>query len=273
MRVELSRHRIGRMTVASPINGGFGASSQSDSQLVVVAAFESVRLFFGETVCRSSSCPHKTWTQITVEGNRHSAKVKTMPLRSTTRVLVTSGLFVVAGITCGCQSSGVGFRSMRLAPPWQRTQPRPSVLDESRESDTYIPQLNEAQPRLSLPPAPEYPAPIAPDERPLPVPPALDLETPPSPQARRWAPTRSNNRVAQNSQLSPTSESQENGLPPARVTYDASETTTDEPIIAPAPEYTNNSQPRLFRPAGSVKNVYESVKRKFSRSETTHEAR
>lgn len=206
--------------------------------------------------------------QTTDAGNRESSKVQTMPLRSNRLVIMTSGLLAVVGLS-GCQSSGVGFRSLRVAPPWQRTQPRPDVLDEVPESEsdseTYVPQFKDSQPRLSSPPAPENLAPIESPERPLPVPPALELELPPIPQTRRWAPSRPGTSSGAYSGLSQTSETEENGLPPARVTYNTSETTSDEPIITPAPDHSSSSQPRLFRPAGSAKNMFEAMKRKLSR--------
>lgn len=211
--------------------------------------------------------------QTNAERNRELSKAQTMPLRSNTLVIVTSGLLVMAGIS-GCQSSGIGWRSLRVAPPWQRTQPQPrsAVVDEPSESETYVPQFRETQPRLSSPLAPEYPTLIEPLEKPLPVPPALDLETPPAPQnpqTRRWAPSRPSTSSDRYSGLSQTSESEGDSLPSARVTYDANQATTDEPIITPAPEHGSSSQPRLFRPAGSAKNMYEAMKRKLSRSESS----
>ena len=211
--------------------------------------------------------------QTNAERNRELSKDQAMPLRSTTLVFMTSGLLAMAGIS-GCQSSGIGFRSMRVASPWQRTQsqPRSPIADEPVESETYVPQLRETQPRLSLPPEPDYPIPTGPQEKPLPVPPALDLETPPAsqnPQTRRWAPSRPNTSSDRYSGLSQTSESEENDLPAARVTYDGSHTQTDDPIITPAPEHSSSSQPQLFRPAGSAKNVYEAMKRKLSRSDSS----
>ncbi len=198
-----------------------------------------------------------------------------MNLRPTAFVVVTSGLIVAAGFSSGCQVP----RSMRSweAPafPWRRmNEPRPSVSEDRIDSETYVPETFEAplripqqptpeQRNLRLPPEPSFAPEPAPNERPVPVPPALEFE---APQARRWMPSRPNNRMVSAPQRTHESEStsEDFNLPPARVTYNE-ESTIDEPIITPAPESPSSSQPRLFRPAGTAKNMYESVKRKFSR--------
>lgn len=198
-----------------------------------------------------------------------------MILRPTTFVVVTSGLIVAAGFSSGCQVP----RTMRSweAPsfPWRRmNEPRPSVSEDRGESESYVPETFETprripqqpipeQQNLRLPPEPTFAPEPAPNERPVPVPPALEFE---APQARRWIPSRPNNRMVSAPQRAHESESSADdfSLPPARVTY-SEESTTDEPIITPAPESQSSSQPRLFRPAGTAKNMYESVKRKFSR--------
>lgn len=197
-----------------------------------------------------------------------------MNLRPTAIVVVISGLIVAAGFSCGCQVP----RSVRTweSPsfPWrQKSEQRPSISDDWPDSETYVPgdgsrrtfpqQPIPEQPNLRLPPEPSYTPEPATNERPVPVPPALELETP---QARRWIPSRPNSGMSAVPQgtFESESNSDELNLPPARVTYN-SEDTNDYPTITPAPEQQNNSQPRLFRPAGTAKNMYESVKRKFSR--------
>jgi hypothetical protein len=206
---------------------------------------------------------------------RERLKATPMIFRPTAFVVVTSGLIVVAGFCSGCQVP----RAMRSweAPafPWRRTyEPRPSVSEDRVESETYGPGNIEAPQRfpqssipeqqtLRLPPEPSFAPVPAPNERPLPVPPALELE---ASQARRWMPSRPNHRMASTPQRTYENESSADdfSLPPARVTYNE-EASTDEPIITPAPESQNSSQPRLFRPADTAKNMYESVKGKFSR--------
>ena len=182
-----------------------------------------------------------------------------MPFRLTTLASLTSGLIVAAGLSAGCQIQR-GFRSAevrspqaRLATPWRRAAPQPSVIDEPLESEEYVSQLRETtslqdtQRSLAIPPQPE-----------IPDVPAVEPEVP-SP-ARRWAPARTN----------VSSESDDFGLPPARVIYNTESTTEaplNEPVTAPPPIHTSTSQPRLFRPAGTTRNMFDSMKRKLSWTE------
>ncbi len=174
----------------------------------------------------------------------------------TTLVLLTGSLIVAVGIGAGCQAQR-GFRSTqpRLNTSWRRTAPQASVIDEPLESDEYSPQLRDTQRPMVIPPQPEIPA-------------APAVESDVSPQARRWAPTRTNVSTMPLPALDQSSDSDDFGLPPARVTYNTSESTTvapiEEPDIAPAPIHTSSSQPRLFRPAGTTRNMFDSVKRKLS---------
>lgn len=198
-----------------------------------------------------------------------------MNFRPTILVVATSGLIVAAGIISGCQVPRAVRSWEPRTYPWRwGQQPQPSVSEDRGESETYVPENFEALPRirqqpipeqrnLRLPPEPTFAPEPAPNDRPVPVPPALEIE---APQARRWMPARPSNRLASAPQTTHESESaaDEYNLPPARVTYE-SEATTDEPATTPTPESQSSSQPRLFRPAGTAKNVYESVKRKFSR--------
>lgn len=198
-----------------------------------------------------------------------------MNLRPTAFVVATSGLIVAAGFSIGCQVPRAVRSWEAPAFPWRRIhEPRPSVSENLEDSEPYIPEPFEAprripqssnpeQRNLRLPPEPSFPTEPAPNERPVPVPPALEIE---APQARRWMPSRPNHRMASAPQITHESESTADdfNLPPARVTYN-SEEVSDEPIITPAPESSSSSQPRLFRPAGTAKDMYESVKRKFSR--------
>ncbi|MBC7818603.1 MAG: hypothetical protein IAG10_17075 [Planctomycetaceae bacterium] len=198
-----------------------------------------------------------------------------MNFRPTAFVVVTSGLIVAAGIISGCQVPRAVRSWETPSFPWRRNhEPRPSVSEDRFGSETYVPEGFETplrtpqqpvpeQRNLRLPPDPSFTPEPVPNDRPAPVPPALEIE---APQARRWMPSRPSNRMASAPQTTRESESTSDAfnLPPARVTYE-SEATTDEPIITPAPEPQSSSQPRLFRPAGTAKNMYESVKRKFSR--------
>ncbi len=196
-----------------------------------------------------------------------------MNFRPTVLVVATSGLIVAAGILSGCQVPRAVRSWEPRSYPWRwGQQPRPSVSEDRVESDTYVPDEFEApvripqqpipeQRNLRLPPEPSFAPEPAPNDRPVPVPPALEIE---APQARRWIPSRPSNRMASAPQTTRESDSaaDEFNLPPARVTYE-SEAVSDEPTTAP--ESQSSSQPRLFRPAGTAKNVYESMKRKFSR--------
>ncbi len=187
-----------------------------------------------------------------------------MTLRPTTLVLMSCGLIVVVGI--GCQSSRE-FRAAQagLLPRLQAAEPRTNSND-----DRPVPAVDEteleAQEQLLLPPEPESPTTSAPNERPLPVPPA---DTEPAPQARRWFPARPRVAATQVPQVSNTSDSDDLSLPPARVIYDTTDVTDDESTITPAPDHTAKSQPRLFRPAGSVKNLFEAMRRKLSRPDSS----
>jgi hypothetical protein len=116
---------------------------------------------------------------------------------------------------------------------------------------------------LRLPPDPSFPSDPANDLRPIPVPPAVEIE---SPQTQRWRPSPPTRPVAQGPQYTHQSESsvEDFNLPPARVTYNT-EATTEEPVIAPSNEHSSVSQPRLFRPAESAKSMFDTMKRKLTR--------
>lgn len=204
-----------------------------------------------------------------------------MSFRPTTLVVVTTSLIAAAGLA-GCQVPrsvrSFEFRSF----PWRRTpqvQTRPRYEEEFSTSETYVPESNTVpnsipqpippqpsvpdQPRLRLPPEPTIQPDPATDLRPIPVPPAVEIE---APQARRWRPSQPYQSSSQGSQYtSQTETSEENfNLPPARVTYNT-ESTNEEPVITPAPDHSSVSQPRLFRPAGSARNMFDTMKRKLSR--------
>lgn len=210
---------------------------------------------------------------------RERRKAFSMSFRPTTLVVVTSGLIAAAGLT-GCQVSrtirSFEFRSL----PWRQTPPaRPRYEEDHGPSGTYVPEAADVpnsnpqptiptpvtpdQPKLRLPPEPTVPADPATDLRPIPVPPAAETE---APQARRWRPSQPTRPTAQGPQYTSQSESsvEDFNLPPARVTYNT-ETTTEEPAITPAPEHNSASQPRLFRPAGAARNMFDTMKRKLSR--------
>ena len=222
------------------------------------------------------------WTHVRLKAN-------TMSFRPTTFVVVTTGLIAAAGL-CGCQVPRT-LRSLELRSlPWRRTQePLPRDTQDLGTSETYIPEAVDRpspiprptfpqqtipnQPNLRLPDEPAFPPDPASDLRPIPVPPAVEVD---APQARRWKPAPPQRSAAQGPQYSSQSEStsQDFDLPPARVTYNT-ETSTAEPGIPPAPEHNREShhsesqhsaaQPRLFRPAGSAKNMFDTMKRKLSR--------
>lgn len=174
----------------------------------------------------------------------------------TTLVLLTSSLIVAAGIGAGCQTQR-GFQSAqpRVSTSWRRAVPQASTVDEPFESEEYSPQLRDTQRPFVIPPQPEIPA-------------APAVEPDDSPQARRWAPARTNVSTMPLPALDQSSDSDDFGLPPARVTYNTTESTTvspiDEPDMASTPIHTSSSQPRLFRPAGTTRNMFDSMKRKMS---------
>lgn len=202
-----------------------------------------------------------------------------MSFRPTTFVVVTTGLIAAAGLT-GCQIPR-SLRSFELRSfSWRRmSQPHRRHEESRADSETYVPESADVpnsipqptypqptvsdQPKLRLPPEPTFQSDPATDPRPIPVPPAVEVD---APQARRWKPSQPNRPAAQGPQYTSQSESsvEDFNLPPARVTYN-NETTTEEPTITPAPEPSSVSQPRLFRPAGSAKNMFDTVKRKLSR--------
>lgn len=202
-----------------------------------------------------------------------------MSFRPTTFVVVTTGLIAAAGLT-GCQVPR-SVRSFELRSfSWRRMpQPQPRHEEDRVDSETYLPEANDApnsipqptypqssvpdQPKLRLPPEPTFQSDTATDLRPIPVPPAVEVD---APQARRWKPSQPNRTVALGPQYTSQSDSsvEDFNLPPARVTYN-NETTTEEPTITASPESSLVSQPRLFRPAGSAKNMFDTMKRKLSR--------
>ena len=198
-----------------------------------------------------------------------------MSFRPTTLVVVTTGLITAAGLI-GCQVPRT-FRSFEFrSNPWRRASaPRPRFEDDRETSEAYVPEELDVprsaphqtppasvpdQPKLRLPPEPTFPSESANDLRPIPVPPAIESS---DPQARRWRPSQPNAQRPQYTSMSDSSQEDFN-LPPARVTYNT-EAITEEPTTNPTPERSSVSQPRLFRPAGSAKNMFDSVKRKLSR--------
>ena len=205
---------------------------------------------------------------------RERLKAHTMSFRPTTLVVVTSGLIAAAGLI-GCQVPRT-LRSFELRSyPWRRVpDPRPRREQDQGDFESYVPKADDVpnsvprqtvpdQPQLRLPPEPTFSPNPATDIRPIPVPPAAEFE---EPQARRWKPSTPNRPAAQEPQYTSQSGTslEEFNLPPARVTYNT-ESTTEEPTIAPAPEHQDTSPPRLFRPAGSAKNMIDTMKRKLTR--------
>lgn len=191
-------------------------------------------------------------------------------------VVLTCGLASVVSFGSGCQAvqSIETFKQNSLS-MFDRVPTPPFRHGPAREQHVYETSPNDVRgsysesPQLALPPEPVYsPAPGV-EEPSLSIPPAPESE---SPQVRRWVPTRpsaTSNHAGQFNGYSSTSASNSE-LPPARVTYNAEEPTT-LPAITPAPEQNNsqnvNSQPRLFRPTGSVQNLFDNVRRKLSRGE------
>ena len=210
---------------------------------------------------------------------RECLKANTMCFRPTTLAVVTSGLIVAAGLT-GCQVPRT-LRSFEMRPlPWRRTPqtlPRDNKVHE--DSETYIPRYEDdatliPQPRfpqptipdrqnLRLPEEPTIPSDRAPDLRPIPVPPAAEVD---APQARRWKPSPPNRPAGNGPQHTSQSDSalEDFNLPPARVTYNT-EATTPEPTNAPAAEQNSAVQPRLFHPSGTARNMFDTMKRKLTR--------
>lgn len=190
-----------------------------------------------------------------------------------TFAVVISGLIAVAGLGSGCQVPRALRSTESKLFPWKnQTDREPYTFEDRHDSETYVPESDEETPRLRLPPEPAVVPPSGPSLRsvpntnPMPAPPAVENETP---QARRWFPTRPGLAAPRVPQVSreTISESDSEGLPPARVTYESQEL-DDEPTTDANPEQSSNTQPRLFRPASSAKNLFDSMKRKLGRSET-----
>jgi hypothetical protein len=271
---ESGRRGTGRMMLAMPISGGFGASRLSGCQVNCSREFESNHLLLAEQRCRSS-CHCKLEISCD-ERIRVRLKANAMSLRPTTLAVLTTGLIAAAGLS-GCQVPR-SFRSFEFRSfPWRRApQPRPHYESDRVGSESYLPESADVpspipQPVLPQPVTPDQPRlRLSPDQpplsdpandiRPIPVPPALEPE---APQARRWRPSQPNRPASQYTSQSDSSVEDFN-LPPARVTYNT-EATPEEPAAMPVPESSTSSQPRLFRPAGSAKNLYDTMKRKLSR--------
>lgn len=198
---------------------------------------------------------------------RQRLKVFIMSFRPTTLVVLTTGLIAAAGLI-GCQVPRQ-TRSFEFGSPWwrrtsePRTQPKHKREFDSQESylpeSPYAPDSIPDQPNLRLPPEPTIPSQPSLELRPIPVPPATEID---QPHARRWKPSQPATQTSREPQYTRQSEAslEQFDLPPARVTYN-----TDEPESAPSPEYNNISQPKLFRPAGSAKSMFDTMKRKLSR--------
>ncbi len=217
---------------------------------------------------------------------RERLKANAMSFRPTTLAVLTTGLIAAAGLT-GCQVAR-SIRSFELRSfPWRRAAPQTRPHHEREEdqlsTETYVPgeadvpypipqqsvpqqrlpqPVNPDQPRLRLPSEPSFESDPANEPRPIPVPPAVETD---APQARRWRPSQPSRPAAQGPQYTSQSvtSQEEFNLSPARVTYNT-EATTAEPATTPTPEQSS-SQPQLFRPAGSAKNLYDTMKRKLSR--------
>ena len=279
-----------------------GGCSQCRSQAVSArrdcpATRQSVRNDSSRFTCFSPTCVADSLGTATLgissdETIRERLKANAMSFRPTTLAVLTTGLIAAAGLT-GCQVAR-SIRSFELRSfPWRRTAPQTRPHREHDEdqlsTETYVPgeadvpypipqqsapqpscpqqrlpqPVNPDQPRLRLPPEPSFESDSANEPRPIPVPPAVESD---APQARRWRPSQPSRPVAQGPQYTSQSETsqEEFYLPPARVTYNT-EATTEEPATAPSPDQVSSSQPRLFRPAGSAKNLYDNMKRKLSR--------
>ncbi len=266
-----------------------GGCSQCRSQVISArrdcpATKQGVATNSSRITCLSPKCVADPLTTRTLkflrdERIRERLKAFTMSFRPTTFVVVTTGLIAAAGLT-GCQVPR-SVRSFELQSfSWRRMpQSHPRHEEDRTDSETYVPESVDVsnsipqptypqptvpdQPKLRLPPEPTFPSDPATNLRPIPVPPAVEVG---APQARRWKPSQPNRPAAQGPQYTSQSESsvEDFDLPPARVTYN-NETTTEEPATTPAPEPSSASQPQLFRPAGSAKNMFETMKRKLSR--------
>lgn len=270
---ESGRGGTGRTMLAMQNSGDFGASRLSGGQTAHCERFELKHLLLVEPCCRSSW--HLNIGVHNATKGFVPRKAAIMPLRSTTLAAAIAGLIATLGLT-GCQVPR-SLRSFEFrSSPWRRLpEPAPRYEEDRLDSEVYVPESHDVprsapqpvvpqpsvpdQPKLRLPPDP---APAT-ELRPIPVPPAAELDLP---QARRWKPSQPNRHVDHDSQFSSQSESslEEPDLPPARVTYD-SELPSDEPIITPSPERGSSTQPRLFRPAGTARNMFDTVKRKLSR--------
>ncbi len=182
--------------------------------------------------------------------------------RTITDVALTGGLILAVGLGTGCQTPQI-LRSDKHLSSFRATRAqhsRPRDFDEGSDLDDQSPETT-TEPRFPVWTKSASATTVVPESRPLPVPPAAEFETlRPRPD---WTPARPNDAMRDVSQLEPlgrTNEADDSGLPPARVTYNTSENSAGEPYQATT---ISRPQPRLFRPAGTAKDLFETMKRKL----------
>ncbi len=182
--------------------------------------------------------------------------------RSITDVALTGGLIVAMGMGTGCQTQQI-LRSDNHRSSFRATRahnPRPRDFDEGSDLQDHPPETT-TEPRFPFWTEPDPPTTVVPESRPLPAPPADEFAVlRPRPD---WIPARPKDATKEVSQFEPlasTNETDDSELPPARVTYNTTENSAGEPYQATT---ISRPQPRLFRLAGTAKDVFETMKRKL----------
>jgi hypothetical protein len=186
--------------------------------------------------------------------------------RSITDVALTGGLILAVGMGTGCQTPQV-FRSdkhLSSYPATRAQNPRPRDFDEGSDRHDQSPETT-TEPRFPFWTESEPATTVVPESRPLPAPSADEFEALRPRPRPEWTPARPNDATSEVSQLQPlgrSNETDDSGLPPARVTYNDNtpENSAGEPYQATT---ISRPQPRLFRPAGTAKNMFETMKRKL----------
>ena len=182
--------------------------------------------------------------------------------RSITYLALTGGLILAVGLGTGCQTPQILRGEKRLSSfRAKRAQnPRPRDFDEGSDLQDQSPETI-AEPRFPVWPDADPPRTVAPESSPLPVPPA-DQFAELRPRTD-WMPARpkvATSEVSQREPLVSINETDDSELPPARVTYNTSENSAGEPYQATT---ISRPQPRLFRLAGTAKDMFETMKRKL----------
>jgi hypothetical protein len=181
--------------------------------------------------------------------------------RSITDVALTGGLILAVGMGTGCQKPQI-LRSDKHFSSFRATRaqnPRPRDVDKGSDLQDQSPEMT-TELRFPVWTEPDSATTVVPESRPLPAPPADEIAVlRPRPD---WMPARPKDATRDVSQLEPlasTNETDDSGLPPARVTYDTTENSAGKPYQATT---ISRPQPRLFRLAGTAKDMFGTMKRK-----------